>query len=53
MPLNLRTIGGSGDAPAHTYPISRAFAAVILAAFLLLVLLRHFFGNVSVNIGTR
>lgn len=39
--------------PAHTYPISRGFAIVVLMALLALVVLRHLFGSVSVEVGTR
>jgi hypothetical protein len=56
MPLNLRTPGSdgsAGDAAAHTYPIARGFALVLLAALIILIILRHLFGSVSVNVGTR
>jgi hypothetical protein len=52
MPYNERTPGGS-PAPAHTYPISRAFALTVLGALLVLLLLRHLFGSISVQVGAR
>lgn len=39
--------------PAHQYPISRGFALVVLAALLALVVLRHLFGSVRVEVGAR
>lgn len=39
--------------PAHAYPISRGFAAVVLVALLLLIVLRHLFGSVRLEVGTR
>lgn len=54
MALNLRSVGGGGNEPAaHRQPIARAYAVVILAALLALVILRQLFGNVRVEIGTR
>jgi hypothetical protein len=53
MPYNERTPGADSGQAAHTYPISRAFAAVVVGALLLLFLLRHFFGSVRVEAGTR
>jgi len=43
----------SQNPAAHTYPISRAFALVILAALLALVVLRHLFGSVRVEVGAK
>jgi hypothetical protein len=53
MPYNMRTPAGAGPGAAHTYPISRAFALTVLAAAILLMILRHLFGSVSVQVGTR
>jgi hypothetical protein len=39
--------------PAHSYPISRGFALVILLALIGLVVLRHLFGSVRLEVGTR
>lgn len=36
--------------PAHTYPIARGFAMVVLLALLALVVLRHLFGSVRVEV---
>lgn len=44
---------GSQNPAAHTYPISRGFALVVLAALLALVVLRHLFGSVRLEVGTR
>lgn len=43
---------GSGQA-AHTYPVTRAFALTVLVALVLLIILRHIFGSLSAEIGTR
>jgi len=51
MPLS-RDPAGQNPA-AHTYPISRAFAGVVLLALIGLVILRHLFGSVRVEVGTR
>jgi len=53
VPYNLRNPGGSGSQAAHTYPITRAFALTVLAALVLLVILRHLFGSIRVEVGTR
>ena len=39
--------------PAHAFPISRGFALVVLLALLGLVVLRHLFGSVRLEVGTR
>ena len=52
MPLNFRDPTG-GNPPAHTYPIARGFAAILLLALLALVVLRHLFGSVRVEGGIR
>jgi hypothetical protein len=53
MPYNERTPSGSGAASATSYPIARCFAFTVLAALILLILLRHLFGSVAVQVGTR
>jgi len=53
MPYNERTPTGGGPAPAASYPITRAFALTLLAALILLIILRHLFGSVSVQVGAR
>jgi hypothetical protein len=54
MPYNERTPGGSGaPAAAHTQPISRAYAIVVLAALLALVALRRIFGSINIEVGAR
>jgi len=54
MPLNSRdpNSDGTGQA-AHTYPITRAFALTILVALVLLIILRHVFGSLSVEVGGK
>lgn len=39
--------------PAHTYPIARGFACVVAVALILLIILRHLFGSVRLEVGTR
>lgn len=53
MPYNERSPQGSGSQAAHQYPIARGFALTVLAALLILIVLRHLFGSVSVAVGTR
>lgn len=38
---------------ASGYPITRSFAGVILIALLILIVLRHLFGSVSLEAGVR
>jgi hypothetical protein len=45
--------GGDSGAPAHSYPIARAFALTLLFALVALIVLRHLFGSVRVEVGTR
>lgn len=52
MPYNSRSPGGS-QAAAHTYPIARAFALTVLGAIILLLILRHLFGSIRVEVGTK
>lgn len=53
MPYNERSVSGSGDTAAYSMPITRAFALTILLAGLLLWALRHFYGTVTVEAGSR
>lgn len=43
----------SASLSASGYPISRSFAFTILAALFILALLRHLFGSVRLEVGTR
>jgi hypothetical protein len=43
----------SQAAAAHQYPISRSFALTLLLALLALIILRHLFGSVRVEVGAR
>lgn len=51
MPYNSRQPGG--QTAAHQYPIARGFALTVLVALGLLLLLRHLFGSIRVEVGTR
>jgi hypothetical protein len=54
--LNMRDPSGdngAGPAPAHTYPIARWFAFVILAALIGLFALHHIVFNVSASGGVK
>lgn len=51
MPLSRDPAGQ--NPPAHMYPISRAFALTVLLALIGLVVLRHLFGSVRVEVGTK
>lgn len=51
--INMRDPNGSGDQPAHSYPIARAFAGTILAALVLLFILHHLVFNVAVSGGVK
>jgi hypothetical protein len=53
MPLNMRSPGADASAPAHTYPISRSLAMLVLIGLVLLFALRHVFGQVSVSGGVK
>lgn len=52
MPYNSRSPDPS-QAAAHQYPIARAFAITVLAAVALLAILRHLFGSIRVEVGTK
>jgi hypothetical protein len=52
MPYTSRTPGGS-PAAAHTYPISRAYAGLILVALAVLILMHRLFGSISIEVGAR
>lgn len=55
MPLNQRTPGSDqgGQAPAHSYPISRHLALMVLLALVALFALRHVFGSVHADVGMK
>ncbi len=53
MPLNMRSPGVDAGQPAHTYPISRSLAMLVLIAAVVLFALRHVFGSVRVEGGVR
>lgn len=52
--LNMRTPdAGTGAAPAHTYPIARATALVVLGALAGLFVLHHLVFSVSASGGVK
>jgi hypothetical protein len=53
--LNMRTpdTGDTGTQPAHTYPIARWFAAIVMAALIGLFVLHHLVFNVGVSGGVK
>lgn len=53
MGLNSRAPQSEGPAPAHTYPVTRSFATMVLIALVLLWALRHVFGSVRGEVGVR
>lgn len=53
MPYNSRSPDGGQPAMAHTYPITRAYALVILAALAVLVVLHRLYGSISIEAGAR
>jgi hypothetical protein len=55
MALNLRSPSlGDGDTrPAHSYPISRSLAFLVLLALVALFALRHVFGSIHAEAGVR
>lgn len=52
MALNERNPGGA-SASAGSYPIARSFAGVVLLALIALIILRHLFGSIRVEVGAR
>jgi hypothetical protein len=52
VPYNSRN-PGSGQTAAHQYPIARWFAITVLTALGLLLVLRHLFGSIRVEAGTK
>lgn len=54
MALNMRTPGSdSTSQPAHTYPITRSFAVLVLLALVALFALRRLFGSIRVEGGVN
>jgi hypothetical protein len=52
MAYNERTPPGS-DASATSYPVARALAFTVLGALVVLVVLRHLYGSISIEAGAR
>ncbi len=54
MPLVPRDPNGDNtSAAAHTYPIARSYALLILVALVILFALRQLFGSVKFEAGVR
>lgn len=52
--MGLGLTRGTGNGPmAHQQPIARSFAIVVLVALAALVLLRHLFGSIRLEVGAR
>lgn len=51
MPYNSRSPDGGAPAMAHTYPITRAYAGVILLAAVVLFLMHRLYGSISISAG--
>jgi len=51
MPYNSRSPGGGQM--AHTYPITRGLALVVLLAIIGLFVLRRLYGSISIQAGAR
>jgi hypothetical protein len=48
-----RDPNAGSTASASANPIARSFALTVLAALIILVVLRHLFGSIRVEVGTR
>lgn len=48
-----RDPNAGSTASAAGFPIARSFAVVVLFALIILVVLRHLFGSIRVEVGTR
>lgn len=48
-----RDPNAGATASASGFPITRSFALTVLAALIILVVLRHLFGSIRVEVGTR
>lgn len=53
MAFNYRDPNVEGTGSAVSYPISRSFAFTVLLALVGLWALRHVFGSISINAGSR
>jgi hypothetical protein len=53
MPLSGSRNPNSDATSAASFPITRGLAVVVLLALLILVALRHLFGSIRVEVGTR
>ena len=53
MGYNERTPGGASSASATDYPIAKALAFTVLGALVVLIVLRHLYGSISIEAGAR
>ena len=51
--MTMSSRGSNDVASATSFPIARSFALTVLVALVVLVLLRHLFGSIRVEVGTR
>jgi hypothetical protein len=52
MPYNERTPGAAASS-ALDYPIAKALGITVLAALVILVILRHVYGSIAIEAGAR
>lgn len=53
MPYNSRDPNAGGDTAAWEFPHARSLAGLVVLAVIVLFLLRHFYGSISVGAGTK
>jgi hypothetical protein len=53
MAFGSRDPNAGSTTSASGYPISRSLGLVILAALAVLIVMRHLFGSIRVEVGTR
>jgi len=53
MAYDERTPGGTDAASASSYPVARALACTVLGALVILFVLRHVYGSISIEAGAR
>lgn len=53
MPYNSRDPNADAGTAAWDFPHARSLGFAVLAALVILFLLRHFYGAISVNAGTH
>lgn len=53
MPYNERTPAGADSASATSYPIAKCLGFTVLGALVILFVLRHVYGSISIEAGAR